>query len=303
VALVASNVSSDALITNTVFSQSRSLSSDTVIAAVSISNVSSFWSDCTWENNELGIFLLEGSHQFADNNFTSQIASGISLSQTWDVLVRNCLFQNNTGLVHGGAVIVESSQIVFLDCKFWYNSAGSVGGAVWIGGDSHSAATIMDSLFENNVVMGDRQGGGAIFVDLSSSITVGSTEFIGNNADDGIDGGGGAIFLMPETTSSFTESLFLSNSANYSSGGGGAVYIAPLAVASFTNCEFHWNTAKVEGGGAIYVSPDGVIVLDGTNVFANNLASRGGGIGATTNVTIADAQFFNNVVSADKSLI
>jgi len=118
-----------------------------------------------------------------------------------------------------------TASTTFLDCVFANNVASvGVGGAVYL---ENATASFYNCLFDSNIAGERSNGGGAIFVDSSSSITCNNCTFTDNVADYAFPGGGGAVYLAGLGV--FANTLFYQNSANYSAdGGGGAVFVSEL---------------------------------------------------------------------------
>lgn len=145
-------------------------------------------------------------------------------------IVRFCRFESNTGSAFSGSGAVEDSvfvgntrsglngrggainagiSTVVERCKFLSNSAGSQGGAIYVG--SGGNLDLRNSLFVSNQAGADKssQGGGAVYT-YNSPISVANSTFYGNAAvNSGMGGAIGSYFN--ETTYTVVNSVFRNN--------------------------------------------------------------------------------------------
>ncbi len=132
------------------------------------------------------------------------------------------------------------------------------------------------------------QGGGAIFYDANSSLTINDCEFSNNNssAGNGITSFdyGGAVFLTGFGTVNIHNCTFESNSISGGAGiSGGAIHTFESPTVFVSNCTFFNNTSPNEGGGIVMDSyPAGSSPsLSVTNcTFFNSNASGSSNFGA-----------------------
>ena len=205
-------------------------------------------------------------------NFTENVititSSGGAIYNTEELIVKHCIFSNNSA-ISAGAILCEK-QSTITDSIFVGNSAytdgtifdKSYGGAI----RAKKLLTLTNCNFTGNTV---EYYGGAIFAD--DNIIVTGCRFDENTA--GIDGG--AIFC--EKISTITDSLFNANKAlgkkfAFRSFGGA---IRSKKLITVTDCVFENNTAH-DWGGAVYA--DDEIRLLNHNEFIGNSAKEAGAV-------------------------
>lgn len=148
-------------------------------------------------------------------------------------LIRNCLFLENNGGHHGGAVMALEDA-TFVDCTFRKNSALQ-GGAVY--SEASSDPSFVNCVFEENSALFG--GAMALTGDPGDSPRITGCRFNGNSALDG----GGAVYVQG-VQSTFTGCTFTSNSALNQ---GGGVFTTGGGLATLLNCVL-WSNS--DGGGA-----------------------------------------------------
>lgn len=168
--------------------------------------------------------------------------------------IKNSIFENNYAGVHAGAIDIEGNNSIVDKCKFIANSAG-VGGAI---GCIGNAATIINSIFENNTVNGYEHGGGAINIQNGPYSNDNNAHLIKNNKfinNDAVQQGG-AINV---------ENQQMNNAVDWT---------------VIEGNEFINNTSF--NGGAISAYYGDTLVRD--NLFVDNRADYGGAIASITTV-------------------
>lgn len=224
--------------------------------------------------------------EFVDNVATTSggaihVAGG-QIGNASEVEITQSLFESNSAAEWGGAIYVRnstvlvggqsseiSSNITLADNSFISNGANERGGAIHARGYV-SLSIQLDAFSGNFISAGDTgDGGGAIFMDSSSQLSLVDVDFTGNT------GGalGGAIALRDESTLSVVGGEFDTNSA----GTGGAIYIidglADLVSATFSNNEA---SGLFGNGGALYLRSNVFRLVDLS--VHDNMARRGGGL-------------------------
>ena len=102
----------------------------------------------------------------------------------------------------GGSIVVsgQGTELIVASCKFKNNQAGYAGGAIMV--QTNAIAFIESSLFDENSATGGETsyGGGAIYVPSTGTVTIASTQFRNNTAKGQshggairVDGGGKVI--------------------------------------------------------------------------------------------------------------
>ena len=179
-----------------------------------------------------------------------------------NVLIRNCIFQNNKATL-GGGIFSELSYAVFEHCTFKNNMAvsNSFFGGSGAGMYSSSAQHQMDDcMFTGNVNTGS--DGGGLFAD-NATFFINNGQFTNNTTV----GNGGALVLSG-SQSVLNNCIFSGNTANKD---GGAVYQI-LGNPKFTNVAINNNGAAANGGGFYNLSGNPVF----TNAtIVNNTAAAG----------------------------
>jgi predicted outer membrane repeat protein len=112
--------------------------------------------------------------------------------------------------------------------------------------------------------------GGAIVVDVSSSLTLKNCVVSGNRAVGGVGGDGGAVYVDDGSLTAIN-CTFTNNVAR---GSGGALY-ANCSAVSMTNCRFINNRALYGNGGALYLNTCQTTLQNCT--FTGNRADNRGG--------------------------
>ena len=125
------------------------------------------------------------------------------------VNVTNVTFTRNTATLEGGAINLRGSGITLSDDRFYENTAGENGGALYAGLTGKSSV-IYDSVFKNNAA---KDHGGAIDW-RSQAGEVKNSNFTANSA-----GYGGAIYLNGISSGSeISNSIFENNTATANGG-------------------------------------------------------------------------------------
>lgn len=186
------------------------------------------------------------------------------------VYVKNCIFENNTALIDGGAISISSKFNPYLslfyygylevdNCSFINNHADYSGGAI---ATYYVNCDVKNSEFVSNYA-GDFAGALSF---VKGVFTVSSSKFENNYAD--YDGG--VIRQDRYSKLDIKDSIFINNTAKE---WGGAIYnwLGNLTVKNSTISN---NTAGIRGGGIFTAGP-----LTATySQITNNSAEYGGGL-------------------------
>lgn len=215
----------------------------------------------------------------------------------------NCVFSNDSGLLHTGGAVNNMGRVTLTGCTFDGNpSSGLINygtatvsgckfqnNTAYIGGDILNAVilTLMSSTFSDNTCEGIGSAGGGLYIKLDPfggiRATVTGCTFSGNQAQDGAAVNGFFVNL--------TDCIFALNTA---AGSGGAVLLMPNARCAMTRCKFIGNKAAV--GGGILAFQFSHLTL--TNcVFGGNSAGNGsgGGVSSISEMTARFCTFTQNV--------
>lgn len=177
----------------------------------------------------------------------------------------------------GGGLLADGASLTLRNCVFTQNHAGSTSGPTGYGGAlavlNGGSVTVDSCTFDDNSAS---YGGGAIFADAGSTITVTQSRFTHNTANGGMGGGGngGAIELWGTSGGSISGSTFTGNhpgtsSSSLTSGGAIRLDSGTLAIVTTT---FSGNSAGA--GGAVAVSGAGKLTLDQVQAVTNTCAGN-----------------------------
>ena len=217
----------------------------------------------------------------------------ISLTQTFQVTIVNCLFFNNTGKL-GSALYMDNIYLMEIVSSSFISNSAETGGAIYVASFSktyfYGRAEFKNCLFDNNSA---QEFGGAVYIKIGLFILFTECNFRNNRATYM----GGAFFIGFVTKSIsidysvFTNNTVIGNHAsldtkgNHASvdSGGGAICVSNVYLTQhganfrpFQNALFIENSAP--RGGAIFYFPwsnAGVQFLN--NTFVRNRASLSGG--------------------------
>lgn len=156
--------------------------------------------------------------------------------------LNRCRFELNQVTYNGGAIYARNSNSQLVGCEF-NNNAAEKGAAIYV---ISSRLSILQSLFEQNNA---RFGGGAIYSDNRSFVTIDKCQFIENRASFN----GGALYDYNSTT--FVEnSIFLNNIGAFK---GGAAY-------------YGWRSRSRMGSGNDFRTPNDDIDGSGWTISDSN---------------------------------
>ncbi|MBE6489360.1 MAG: hypothetical protein E7Z83_00645 [Methanobrevibacter sp.] len=204
-----------------------------------------------------GYTFIEDSY-FANNtgSWGGAISSlGYMNDEPYLLSIENSKFEGNNA-TFGGAIYVESSELIIDNCTFENNKGVGVGSS----GTSNT------------------QGGAIVIHPAGASATITDSTFIANSANTG-----GAVSLAGVDGDSIIENCtFTDNTAN----DGGAVYLwtQDTAVVTVANSTFSGNTA----GWGNAISTDGALALSNNTISSTSadIANWGGTIESVINVVI-----------------
>ena len=183
------------------------------------------------------------------------------------LIIKNCIFEDNTASVYGGAIgSVGTGTVDISDSFFNYNTALKEGGAIYATGN----LTIKNTEFNANTVTYSNESegsyGGAISVNGAEKFEIVDSDFVANTATPDNHGYGGAIY---------SDSMIVTVSGtNFKSNRGfigGAVFLEGVDqdVPVFDDCLFEENIA-LQSGAIQVISSKNLRVKDTT--FKKNKA-------------------------------
>lgn len=204
-----------------------------------LSNDSSLFSYCNFEFGKV-----------VDTNLVNGSGGAVYVNHYDKVRFRKCTFVHNFAAFNGGAIYLDSANIVIRECVFQQNRAGlsvapwGYGGAIC---SDNSSPEIYWNVFQNNSSTGV---GGALAVRFKDC-NIYNNMFTGNYS---ALGGGFGILHIPECTHRINTNLVAENASTFFGGG----------VANIDASPFYINNTIVDNqaiyGGGFYckdsVSPD-----------------------------------------------
>ena len=150
--------------------------------------------------------------------------------------VTNCTFSNNSATRGGGIYNNPNSTLTVIGSTFTSNTA-SQGGGIY----AQNSLTVTDSTFDSNSATA--LGGG--ITDIAGEVIVSGSTFTGNSA--GLSTGGGGIYTQSSSPLTIINSTFSGNSAP----NGGGLKSSSSAANIITNSTFSGNSATSNGGGIL----------------------------------------------------
>ncbi len=218
----------------------------------------------------------------------------------------NCMFRSNRADVDGGAVLNNTSSILFMNCGFTGNSAGINAGAIYNQGGSTPSSpiqTFRNCSFVNNSAGSTNSpttGNGAIV--CSQFGTVVMTNSIVYNS-----GGSKTFYRDPQYSITITNSLLDANATNYTNSGG--VFL------TFTSPFFDETTLTIQpcspalnGSTNVTTGNLGTTDLAGNNRFVGSTADLGAveyqsaSVPAVSAGSIVSAAGTNTIICTNASL-
>ena len=178
--------------------------------------------------------------------------------------IQDCWANNSSGEAKsaGGVLATFKSRLVIDNCSFTNNtSEAGEGGALSI--QQESFTNIHKSEFHGNRANGS---GGAIIIAILSNVTIESSEFLSNIADQG-----GAMYIGIISNVTGRECVYKNNLARFS---GGVVSMDQSSLFHDHHCQFFHNRAKTDGA---FHAIRSELTLD-DSVFSFNKATESGGV-------------------------
>ena len=211
------------------------------------------------------------------SNSANSVGGALAADYMYTTLVlKNNTFQNNLAIA-GGALFVESSNILVTENTFQHNSANS-GGVLYI--VNKGTITIIKNTFQDNYA--DLSGG--CLVSFNNTLTLTENTFLNNAARFG-----GVLAVYQNSTLTIMGSCFHNNGGVY----GGVLY-TDESIVDLINNDFLKNTAHLMGG-IIFCTASSNLSIQSQHRLWNNTAQYGGGMAALDcQVTLAGNTSFEN---------
>lgn len=194
------------------------------------------------------------------NGKTADFGGAVYINASSPVFI-DCSFSKNTAL-YGGAVYTYSSAPIFNNCSFTNNTA-TEGGAVY--SDDSSAGIYSYNRFSYNH---SADNGGAVYA-YNGTDTFSNGTFYKNVGDNE----GGAVFFDANSRTLLVNSFFTSNKGSY----GGAFFAYTNASPAFYNAVIANNSAVNDGGAYVAYNYANVSLYSST-ITNNTSADIGGAI-------------------------
>lgn len=268
-------------------------------------------------------FIVEGSY-FGENS-NQKDGGAIEIRSKKEFEFRNCVFKDNqcdcpqaVTNAGGGAVAIFKGYGKFINCKFFGNKTGSIGGAVSMyhnGGNTDKTIDFDNCLFEDNT---SKMNGGVIGMDTNGCVVRISNSIFKNNSCEGyksLGNGGGVISMNAACAGVELRNNTIINNTSF--GGGGVVWNNSGYVHSENN---RYYNNKAEVGGVFQVQDVKNIaqsarrgLVSYNDIFYGNEAKNTTGKGSAQggvadiftnqhqNVTFKDGLFVNNISNAKKA--
>ena len=268
-------------------------------------------------------FTVEGSY-FGENS-NQKDGGAIEIRSQKEFEFRNCVFKDNqcdcpqaVTNAGGGAVAIFKGYGKFVNCKFFGNKTGSIGGAVSMyhnGGNEDKTIDFDNCLFEDNT---SKMNGGVIGMDTNGCLVRISNSVFKNNSCEGykrLGNGGGVISMNIGCAGVELRNNTIINNTSF--GGGGVVWNNSGYVHSENN---RYYNNKAEVGGVFQVQDVKNIaqsarrgLVSYNDIFYDNEAKDTTGKGSAQggvadiftnqqqNVTFKDGLFVNNISYAKKA--
>ena len=268
-------------------------------------------------------FTVEGSY-FGENS-NKKDGGAIEIRSQKEFEFRNCVFKDNqcdcpraVTNAGGGAVAIFKGYGKFVNCKFFGNKTGSIGGAVSMyhnGGNPDKTIDFDNCLFEDNT---SKMNGGVIGMDTNDCLVRISNSIFKNNSCEGYKNagnGGGVISMNIDCAGVELRNNTIINNTSF--GGGGVVWNHSGYVHSENN---RYYNNKAEVGGVFQVQSVTNIaqsarrgLVSYNDIFYGNEAKNTTGKGSAQggvadiftnqhqNVTFKDGLFVNNISYAKKA--
>ncbi|MEM6767868.1 MAG: hypothetical protein AAF655_23240 [Bacteroidota bacterium] len=213
------------------------------------------------ENTTISGFIITGGNANSlDSTFLGDIGGGGLYSRFSNLIIEQCLFQNNSASVAGGAVVLAFGNSIVRNCEFVSNSSDLSGGGLLNYGGS---PLISSSTFTRNASSSGRGSGGGIY-NLEGSPIISNCYFNSNIAS--IYGGG---ISGAESNAQITNCYFFDNISLGFGGGIGNSDSSSLV----SGCTFSNNWSNLGGGGIYAINHELELtdcLIEGNNKLSNN---------------------------------
>ncbi|TVR86203.1 MAG: HYR domain-containing protein, partial [Saprospirales bacterium] len=250
--------------------------------------------ECHFEQNfaffGAGIYSEGSNISIKNTGFTQEFASisggGILAEFGSQITIENATFSENEAGT-GGAIAVEGSELIisgsnFTDNASFFGSGGAISSSEIF---SISNIHIFSSTFSNNSSP-ENCGGAISLAGMGATLTIDSTDFIGNEAATG-----GAVCIEDSGQGTLSHVSFLENEGFFA---GGAIYASDAGLLSINNGDFQENSST-EDGGSIFSSATLTFSIDSSEFILNAADSLGGAVfHAQDTLVLTNSYFYEN---------
>lgn len=253
--------------------------------------VSSVFSSCHFTNNKannasgaIQNFVINGGENslvflscFFSSNSSGSDAGAMSIYSadgTTDVHINNCQFTDNRATSNGGAIYINSAQMV-----------------------SSNMVSIDSSTFTGNLAMGGDGGAIDVWADQGTSAAIVSdTDFRDNQS--AVSGGAVMNYgagIGGTNASQYHRCKFSNNSATYGGGANNFAYRGDVDVA-YLQCLFFNDSASYGGAMDSYADMGSVRTLILNSTFSQNVTVSNAAIGVGGNTGSCDTEVLNSII-------
>ncbi|RPI19421.1 MAG: T9SS C-terminal target domain-containing protein [Ignavibacteriae bacterium] len=230
------------------------------------------------------------------------------LTQTADISLKNCTFNDNTALNVAGGVNIFSNtgNITVTNCTFRRNSSpnttgyplGTAGGLFVQTDGTSTSISMTGCLFEQNTAQRDAAGAMLYPLGSNSTVTAESNTFDNNTAK---EFGGGCWIRCPggTTTVKYRNNTLTGNSSSVAGSGGGTYIQITSGVINLFDNIHKGNTATWQGGG-LWIEHGGGSMNIFRNIFTDNTSNQTGG-GANIFLDNGFAKIDHNIFNENRA--
>ena len=262
---------------------------------------------CSHKVKSVSRYTVEGC------KFLNSTGTAVHVFNSTAYIIRSSFISNSVGSMHnslrvyyfffsspsvGAAITARFSNTTVVQSIFERNNA-EIGGAIFI--ELHSTMNISSSTFVKNFVAGLESSGGVLYADSGCAVMIANSEFNNNWADNQTSIGG--VLAVTKTNLSIKESIFELNRGSI--GGVVFAYNHDPDMESFikiSDSNFTSNSASFIGG--VLCTENVLFITVSDSNFNNNRAKSIGGVMHISGdyysggyITISDTHFINNIAN------
>ena len=255
---------------NTVGGEGGAISSDHSIVDIKgvtlfVSNTATyFFGGAVSSLHNIQLRITDSTQFF--NNFSGWEGGALVVLNSTAELSGSVSFDNNTASIGGGGIATYKSSLVGVNVRLTNNTVIHAGAGGAITCNNYSRLQLYGVYVEGNTAI----SGGAVGVSLGSSASLENTTMTHNRAR----GTGGAISVQLQSSLTLMgKNYFIGNTVELVSGG--AINIVTSS-ASLNRTNYFSDNSAALGGALVFLFSD--ITVNGSTILWNNSARRGGGV-------------------------